>query len=327
MTRIALALGVTPRASVGMLMVASALREGLPRAAPDLTFINVDAAPLLQPFALRAARPDLVHAPYLENGPFPPRPYTMMAHDLIQLRFPQLFSRLTAIYWRAIAAPLLRGATRVLVSDARVADDLHALLGISRARIRIVPLGYDARVLDAVPYSAPRPYAFYAGNHRPHKNLDTLYAAWAALPDELPLDLAVTGPDDPDARARYLRRAGTLTFTGDLDADALAGRYKGAAAYVQPSLAEGFGIPMLEAAVAGTPVIASREAVPAILDGHARTFAARDTAALTRLLAELARDPAGHRAAAAEGALALRAYTWDRFAAETAAVFREVLCL
>jgi glycosyltransferase involved in cell wall biosynthesis len=326
-TRVALALGVTPRASVGMRAVAAALRDGLPRAAPEITFVNVDAAPLLQPFALRAARADLVHAPYLENGPLPPRPYTMMAHDLIQLRFPHLFSRVTALYWRAVAAPLLRGAARVLVSDARVGDDLHALLGISRARIRVVPLGYDARVLSAKPYVAPRPYAFYAGNHRPHKNLATLYAAWAALPDGLALDLAVTGPDDPTARARYLRRSGTLTFTGDLDDEALASRYAGAACYVQPSLAEGFGIPMLEAAVAGTPVIASREAVPAILAGYAQTFAARDVAALTRLLAEPARDPTAARAAAAEGAIALRAYTWDRFAAETAAVFREVLCL
>jgi glycosyltransferase involved in cell wall biosynthesis len=49
-------------------------------------------------------------------------------------------------------------------------------------------------------------------------------------------------------------------------------------------------------------------------------------AALAAQLAALVRDPAAARARAAEGAITLRAYTWDRFAAGTAAVYREVVC-
>jgi glycosyltransferase involved in cell wall biosynthesis len=267
-----------------------------------------------------------VHLPYLEAAPLVPRPYVAMVHDLIHLRFPALFSRATGAYWRFVAGPLYRGAARVLVSDERVAADCVALLAVARERIRVVPLGYGDAVPDAEPWPAERPYAFYAGNHRPHKGLETLYAAWASLPSGVELDLVLTGPDEPGVRSTYVRENGTIAFLGDLDDDALARRYRGALAYVQPSLAEGFGIPALEAAVAGTPVLATTTSVPSMVAPFARLFEPGDARALATLLTDVCRAPESARVRAAEGAVALRAYTWDRFAASTAAVYREVVC-
>jgi glycosyltransferase involved in cell wall biosynthesis len=324
--RVVLAARPTTRASAGMRAYTRALLERVSRVAPDVELLPVEAPLALHPFALRAARPQLVHLPYLEAAPFVPRPYVAMVHDLIHLRFPALFSRATALYWRIAAAPLYRAAARVLVSDERVADDCVALLGVARERIRIVALGYGDLVPEAEPWAASRPYLLYAGNHRPHKGLETLYAAWAALPADLPLDLVLTGQGEPGVRSRYVRKNGEIAFLGALDEAALARRYRGALAYVQPSLAEGFGIPVLEAAVAGTPVVASSAAIPSIVAPFAQTFAAGDAAALASLLTDLARDPARARDRAAEGAVTLRAYTWDRFAASTAAVYREVVC-
>ncbi|MDB5069771.1 MAG: glycosyltransferase [Candidatus Eremiobacteraeota bacterium] len=303
-----------------------AIVERVPRVAPDVDLVPVESPLVLHPLALRAARPQLVHLPYLEAAPLVPRPYVAMVHDLIHLRFPERFGRATAAYWRLMAAPLYRGAARLLVSDERVADECVALLGVPRERIRIVPLGYGDAVPDAPPWPADRPYAFYAGNHRPHKGLDTLYAAWSSLPEELALDLVLTGPDEPRVRSRYVRTRGEITFLGDLDDATLARRYRGALAYVQPSLAEGFGIPALEAAVAGTPVLATTTSVPSVVAPFASTFAPGDVSALAALLAAVLRDPARARERAAEGAVMLRAYTWDRFAASTAAVYREVVC-
>jgi glycosyltransferase involved in cell wall biosynthesis len=326
MIRVVLAARPTTRASMGMRAYTRAILERVPRVAPDVELVPVESPLLVHPVALRAARPQLVHLPYLEAAPLVPRPYVAMVHDVIHLRFPQLFSRATAAYWRLVAGPLYRGAARVLVSDERVADDCAALLGVARERIRVVPLGYGDAVPEAEPWPAERPYAFYAGNHRPHKDLATLYAAWAALPAEIALDLVLTGPDEPRVRSTYVRENGAIAFLGELDDAALARRYRGALAYVQPSLAEGFGIPVLEAAVAGTPVVATTSSVPSIVAPYAASFAAGDVRALTALLTALARDPARARARAAEGAEALRAYTWDRFAASTAAVYREVVC-
>ncbi|HTW83384.1 MAG TPA: glycosyltransferase [Candidatus Sulfotelmatobacter sp.] len=323
MIRVAVATRATPRTSAGMRAYARALLERIPAVAPDVTLVPVGAPPAALPFALRAAHARLAHLPYLEAAPFLPRPYVAMVHDLLHLRFPALFSAATALYWRTVAIPMYRGAARLLVSDPRVADDCVRLLGVARERIRVVPLGYDPAILAAPPWPAARPYLFYAGNHRPHKDLATLYAAWAALPDDVALDLVLTGPDEPTVRARFHRARGGIAFVGDLDEGTLAQRYRGALAYVQPSLGEGFGIPMLEAAVLGTPVVASTAAVPAPVAPYAQRFAAGDVAALTARLTALARDPEAARARAAAGAQVLRAFTWDRFACETAAVYRE----
>jgi glycosyltransferase involved in cell wall biosynthesis len=324
--RVVLAARPTTRASAGMRAYTRAVAERVPRVAPDVELIPVESPLALHPLALRTARPQLVHLPYLEAAPLVPRPYVAMLHDAIHLRLPALFSRATAAYWRFVAAPLYRGAARVLVSDERVAADCVALLGVARERIRIVPLGYGDAIPDAAPWQADRPYAFYAGNHAPHKGLDTLYRAWVSLPDDLALDLVLTGPDEPRVRSRYMRENGTIAFLGELDETALARRYRGAAAYVQPSLAEGFGIPALEAAVAGTPVLATTTSVPSLVAPFARTFEPGDARALAALLAEIVRGPGHARERAAEGAVTLRAYTWDRFAACTAAVYREVVC-
>lgn len=326
MIRVALATRATRRASAGMRAYARALSERIPRVAPDVELIAVDAPPATLAAGLRAARAQLAHLPYLEASPFLPRPYVAMLHDLIHLRFAASFSIATAAYWRFVGAPLYRGAARVLVSDARVGDDCVALLGVARERVRVVPLGYDDAIPAAAPWPAARPYLFYAGNHRPHKDLATLYAAWQALPPQLELDLVLTGPDEPVARARWTRARGSIAFLGDVDDATLARRYRGAFAYVQPSMAEGFGIPVLEALVAGAPVLASTAAVPAIAQPYARTFVAGDVAALASLIEAVVRDPIAARAQAAEGGETLRAYTWDRCAASTAAVYREVVC-
>lgn len=326
MIHVALAARATTRASAGMRAYTRALLERMPRVAPDVEIVPVTSPLAAHPLALRAARAQLVHLPYLDAAPLVPRPYVAMVHDLIHLRFPEHFSRATAAYWRWMAIPLYRGAERILVSDPRVADDCVTLLEIPRERVRIVPLGYGDDVPTAEPWIAERPYLFYAGNHRPHKGLDTLYAAWHALPEDAAIDLVLTGPDEPAVRSRFARRNGTIAFLGDVDDATLARRYRGALAYVQPSLAEGFGIPALEAAVAGTPVLATACAVPVFVEPFARTFAPGDAGALAALVQELLRDPAPARERAAEGAVSLRAYTWDRFAASTAAVYREVVC-
>jgi glycosyltransferase involved in cell wall biosynthesis len=326
MIRVAIPARTSGRVSAGMRAYGRAILERVGRVAPDVAIVPVDASLAALPLALRRARAQLVHLPYLDAPPLLPRPYTAMVHDLIHLQFPALFSPATSAYWRFVATPLYRGAARLLVSDPRVADDCVHHLGVARERIRVVPLGYADGVPDAEPWRSERPYLFYAGNHRPHKGLETLYAAWRDLPDDLALDLVLTGPDEPAARGRYRRARGELSFLGEIDDATLARRYRGALAYVQPSLAEGFGIPALEAAAAATPVIATTSSVPAIVAPYAVTFAPGDASALASLVARIARDPSDARERAAEGAVVLRAYTWDRSAAETAAVFREVVC-
>jgi glycosyltransferase involved in cell wall biosynthesis len=324
---------VTRRMSAGMRAYLSALLDGLPRVAPDVRVVPVGHGETLGiaqqvdlPLEIAHYRPALTHYPTIYVPLYRRAPYVATVHDLIHLELPKLFGWGTALHYALVAQPMLRGAALLVMGDQRTALLCERLLGVPRERTRVVPLGYDPALLDPPdePLRPARPYLFYAGNHRPHKNLSTLYQAWAALPPAIELDLVCTGPDDPAARAAFARSNGTLRFVGELTPRELARRYRAAFAYVHPALAEGFGIPMLEALVLGTPVVASATAVPAIVAPYAVTFPAQDVLALRAALVDLAANPAPHRRLAAEGSTATRAYTWDRFAAATAAVYREV---
>jgi glycosyltransferase involved in cell wall biosynthesis len=159
------------------------------------------------------------------------------------------------------------------------------------------------------------------GNHRSHKNLRTLLAAWERLPAGIELDLALTGENDVGAVARH--HGGQLIFLGELSPMEVGSAMAGAAALVQPSLAEGFGLPVLEALVRGIPVIAAEEAFPQMFTPYVLRFSARDVETLTVLLEEAANAPQRLRAQAAEGMTVARTYTWDRFASAIADVYRE----
>jgi glycosyltransferase involved in cell wall biosynthesis len=329
---VALDARITARMSMGTRAYVGELLARLPSVAPELTIARAGrggnfgiSEQLELPRELARLAPRLVHYPTTFAPLVRRQPYVVTIHDLIHLRYPDLFGRPTALHYALVGGPLARGAARLLMGDPRTIEDCVHFLGVPRERCRVVPLGYDPAVLDAEPARAARPYLFYAGNHRPHKDLAVLLAAWSALDAAVPLDLLVTGPDEPALRARYGRAGSELRFLGMLPTPDLARTYRGALAYVHPARCEGFGIPMLEAAVAGTPVIASDGAVPAPVAPYAALFPAGDVGRLVDLLLALVADPAAARRRAAEGVRTLRAYTWDRFAASTAAVYHEVL--
>jgi len=257
----------------------------------------------------------------------PPRPYIVTIHDLIHLRFPEQFKRHVAPYYRFLVAPLCARASRVITDDERTVADLRRFLGVEAEKVRVIPLGVSEHFFQsAQKYGAARPYILYVGNHRRHKNLPTLFAAWAALPTTVACDLYVTGADDFGAqRASFFREEGRIVALGDVSEVELAAYYAGARALVQPSLCEGFGLPLLEAMACGCPVAASEDAVPAPLRAGVLTFAARDVTQLRVHLETLLTQPHERAMLADAGKKLASMLTWERCAQRTAAVYAEVV--
>ena len=320
--------------SDGMRIYTEQLAKRLPAVAPDLriaTFSGGDNFDVREqlgiPIEIARRRPRLVHflSPYT---PFVvPARFVVTIHDLIDLRFPQFGKAKVQPYYRLFVRNVLRRAARVITMDPRTRDDLATLLGVDPGRVSIIPLGVEEGFGEgADPEPAVRPYVLYVGNHRGHKNLETLFRAWSGLPAGSGLDLYLTGDDDFGASLRRYRRAdGEIVFLGTAERERLARLYRGARAYVQPSLLEGFGIPILEAMWCGTPVIASRESVPEPLRGHVLSFAAQDTEALRALLVRAATEVDEFARIGAAGRSVARAFTWDRTARATADVYRALL--
>jgi len=275
------------------------------------------------PWRLRRARPRLVHFLSVYAPLLAPRPYVVTIHDLIHLRYPEYFKRSVGPYYATVVRAVCAGAARVITDDGQTVPDLERFLGVRPAKIRVIPLGVDDAYLAAAEAEpAPRPYFLYVGNHRPHKDLPTLFAAWESLDPALEVDLYLTGPDDlAPAPARPKRALGSLRFLGDVSVERLRRLYAGALALVHPSLCEGFGLPLLEAATVGTRVIACSGAIPDPLRPYVDAFAPHDVSALAGLLANAAAKPASRQ----EAQRFARTQTWDRCAERTAEVYREVL--
>ena len=315
--------------SAGMAAYARELVARLPRVAPDLSFATVErtraldlAEQLQAPRALRAVHPRLVHHLAFYAPVFAPRPTIVTIHDLIHLRFPKLFKSTVGPYYATVVRAVCARAARIITDDERTVADLERFLGVPPRKVAIVALGADDAYREAAePYANARPYFLNVGNHRPHKNLATLFAAWSALPAELEADLLLTGPDDLNGSDKPRRVRGELRFLGDVSVDLLRRLYRGAAALVHPALCEGFGLPMLEAATVGTAVIASSDAVPATLRPYVDVFAAHDVAELGRAMVRALVHP-DIRGDARDFA---RTLTWDRCASQTAEVYRTVL--
>ncbi len=316
--------------SAGMRAYAEELAVRLPRVAPDLTFAALPREAALDmaeqislPLELRRLRPRLVHFLSVYAPLLAPRPYVITIHDLIHLRFPAYFKRSVGPYYATVVRAVCAGAARVITDDERTVEDLERYLRVPAAKVSVVALGVNDAFLAPPPPEPPAvPYFLYVGNHRPHKDLPTLFAAWEALDPALEVDLLLTGPDDLDAGPARPRRArGRLRFLGDVPSGRLPGLYRNALALVHPALCEGFGLPLLEAAAVGTAAIVCADAVPAILRPYVDVFPPRDVRTLGRLMARAASEPA-----AREGARNFaRTLTWDRCAERTAEVYRKVL--
>ena len=218
---------------------------------------------LRSPRVERATGPvDLIHATTMA---IPPQtvPLVVTVHDLAWIDHPTHFPARGLRFFRAGFELTRRDAALVLCPSGatmRACAD-H---GIERSRLRLVPLGVDAtsaprdeveRVRTA--YGLTRPFVMWTGTIEPRKNLRNLVEAFASLEDEH--DLVLVGPkgwhEDLDEVVAPIRdRVKPLGFVPQEDLGPL---YAGADVFCYPSLLEGFGFPVLEAMVQGTPVVTS----------------------------------------------------------------------
>ncbi|MBV8153068.1 MAG: glycosyltransferase family 4 protein [Candidatus Eremiobacteraeota bacterium] len=325
---------MTRQMSVGMKSYARELVARLPRVAPELEYASFGGAgnfgwseQVGLPLQMRRASVDLVHFLSIYVPLIAPAPSVITVHDLIHLRFPRYFKAKVGPYYRTVVRLACARARRVITDDERTVDDLERFLGVKPSKVRVIPLGVDERFFTATePVSAARPYLLYVGNHRKHKNLETLFNAWSSLPKGDALDLYLTGPDDFGGELQRRSTAErSIVALGDVEDDRLPAYYAGARALVQPALREGFGLPILEAMAAGCPVVACEDAVPRVLEPASLTFAATDASELSAILHDVAADEGLRARFVKSGKRIAQTLTWDRCARATADVYGEVL--
>lgn len=179
------------------------------------------------------------------------------------------------------------------------------------------------------PAGTPEHYGLFVGTVEPRKNLETLLEAWHRLPEHLPEPpaLVVCGKIGwaDEALRRELARAredGWLVHFDYAENRQVAALYRGARVVALPSWYEGFGLPALEAAAFGAPVVASDLPVLREILAEAALYAPpHRTDQWAERLAEVLCDEGLRRELGRRGRERAATFDWARTAAETAKVF------
>ena len=236
-----------------------------------------------------------------------------------------------------------RWADRVIAISQAMVPELIEHYGIDGERIAVTPLGVDDRWFTVE--SAPRiaevrarhglapGYLLFVGTLQPRKNVERIIAAYLRLPahQQAERQLVIAGKagwraDDLVATLREVSAGGRVRWLDYVEADDMRALYQGAAAFVFPSLYEGFGLPVLEAFASGVPVLTSTTtSLPEVAGDAALLVEPTDIDAIAAGMSSLIGDlPLAERLRAAGRARA-REFTWARCAAETVAVLRSIL--
>jgi glycosyltransferase involved in cell wall biosynthesis len=318
---------------------ATVRRSALPTGRP---VVRILWEQLVQPFALRRARPDLLHSLAFVSPVAAPCPHVVTVYDLSFMLAPDTFRQRAAqrLYLSAFTAHTCRRARRVITISESTKQDVVRFWGIDPDRVDVAAPGLHPafRPLPRPEVEAfrarralPDRFILYLGTLEPRKNLNTLIRAFAALhPPPSSLHLILAGAKgwlyhDLFALVQQLNLTDRVIFPGFVPADELVLWYNAAEVFAYPSSYEGFGIPVAEALACGRPVVTSNvSSLPEAGGDAAILVAPHDVEALAAALARaLTLEPE----ALARGPAHAAKFTWANTAAQTVASYRRAIDL
>ena len=258
-------------------------------------------------------------------------------HDLAFEYFPELFPREWRWLYKAGLRAAVRRADAIITPSRNTAEDLVSRTKVRPDRLHVVPLaasldegGAEPReVLDRL--RVPAPYVLFVGTLEPRKNLVRLVRAYRRVAgsrsshalvlaggmgwhsSELLRELALSGP-------------GNVVLTGALSPSDLDAVYRGAAAFVLPSIYEGFGLPALEAMARGVPTIASSgSSIPEVTGDAAIAVDPRSVVEIADAIELVLRDAELAARLAKRGRARAERFSWDETARRTLQVYEKAL--
>ena len=297
------------------------------------------------PRDLRRERADLFHAPHYVLPPLTPCKSVVTIHDCIHLRFPQyLPNRLGYAYARGAMWMATHQSSRILTVSEASKRDILRYFNVPPEKIDVIYNGIDERFSTPPPeddvarvrerYQLYDPFILYAGNIKPHKNLERTIEAFHLLrrsAEFAEVKLVIIG--DEIAKYAALRHAvhrhklhKYVRFFGFVPNQTLAILYRLAGVFVFPSLYEGFGLPPLEAMASGTPVITSNvSSLPEVVGDAALLVDPLQPEAIADAMRRVLSDPALRDDLRARGLDRARHFSWERSIRRVREIYGEVL--
>lgn len=302
------------------------------------------------PLFLKSLRADVHHIPQNSVPMLMPKPYVVTIHDMGSLIFPQHEDFRRSIRAYRFRHGLLRADQIIAVSGA-TSRDLQNVLNIPKERIRVIynapdPIFTQTSISEDQHqrkqledrYQVNYPYLLYAGTIRAQKNVPRLVEAFAVLRNDLAahpiyrnLRLVIIG--DELSKYPQVRRAviqskmeHLVRFLGFVPVETLRAFYTSAAAFVFPSLYEGFGLPPLEAMACGTPVVTSNSSsLPEVVGEAAIIVNPENVFDIARGIREVLLDEVLRRQCVQLGLRQLQRFSWKQTAQQVVETYRQVV--
>lgn len=294
---------------------------------------------------------DLIHYPFFDlffsTLQIPSKPIVVTIHDVIPLQYAQAYPvgfRGKFALWQQ--SRKLKKVKKIITDSYYSKKMIEEFLKQPEAKIQVIPLAprSDLNIIsnnkafkNRQKLKLPSKYLLYVGDINYNKNLISLIKSFRYLPDDLHLVLLGSQffPHDiPEWQSLERTLAATnithkthfLTSIKVDEVELLASVYAGAQCYVQPSLSEGFGLPVLEAQKCGVPVVSSNTGALMEIGGEGTIFVDPTAEGLAKGIGSVLQLSTDERNNIISAGLKNQAkYTWEKTAKLTLAVYLEVL--
>lgn len=295
---------------------------------------------------------DVVHYPYFDLF-FDSLPLTfskktvVTIHDVIPLEFPEYYKPGIKGALRLKKQKLALQFVKAVITDSVYSKQkIHELLGISLQKIVVVYLAANPELQPQSPaqvrkiikkFDLPEKYILYVGDINYNKNIPQLIKALKFLPEDI--QLVCVGKNFREQEipewqwietqvemSQVQSRIKFITNISAEEVEALAAVYSGSLCYVQPSLSEGFGLPVLEALQCHCPVVSSNRGSLPEVGGEVPIYVepqAEDIAIGVQKIIDL--KPKARAELIEQGAAWAEEFSWKKAAKSTAEVYKQVV--
>jgi len=278
---------------------------------------------LALPTSLKRDRCDLLYAPTYVAPVLSAVPVVLTVFDIIALEHPQFATAANRFHYQMLLPASIRGAARIAVPSENVRQKIGERFGAKvLLKTSVVPLGLEPLFFEQQntaqiksvreQYQLPQKYFLFVGNREPKKNIDGLIASYRILKkrrSDVPA-LVLAGGARPWKNQSIAQ--GDVNEIGYIRRRHLPVLYAESAGLVFPTLAEGFGLPVLEALAGGAPVITTRAVPIPGIENVARIVDSNSTEEIANAMENLLDDPEITNRARVEGPRFAAPFIWKR---------------
>jgi glycosyltransferase involved in cell wall biosynthesis len=257
------------------------------------------------------------------------KPYVVTVYDMVHELYPEMYP--TNDRTREWKRQTLKHASKIIAISENTRQDVVRIYGLDEQKVEVIHLASSLQAADSAPVTPlPVKYLLFVGQRLRYKNFPLFIRAAAPLMKrdrDLAIICAGGGGFSPEESALFdsFGIAGRVSQLSVPD-EVLAALYGNARAFVFPSLYEGFGIPVLEAFTCGCPVVlAESGCFPEVAGDAALYFDPRDEGALRAVLERVVDDETMRDTLRSKGFSRGRAFSWDKTASVTKAVYESLL--